>query len=132
MSGSFWLTAFTDGIAAETGRPCTAGRMYLATLERIIEHHAPARDPSSACGWLREQAATFARQWDGHHPPKGLTPDGLERWLNEGRLGPPQFGKPRVLQLPPEEWTWDDDKDLGAVNAEADGERKPPGKDEEA
>jgi hypothetical protein len=124
-SGSFWLEAFTEGISARTGRPCTAGRMYLGTLERLIEHHAPARDAPSACAWLREQASAFAAQWDGHHPPKGLTPDGLERWLNEGRRGPPEFGKPRVLQLPPEEWVddfGDPDSDLGAGVVRADGE----------
>jgi hypothetical protein len=123
MSGSFWLAAFTEGIAAQTGRPCTAGRMYLATLERLVDHHAPARDCASACAWLREQAAAFAAQWDGHHPPKGLTPDGLERWLNEGRVGPPQFGKSKIVQLPAEEWKPDDFSDLGAVVIT--GERDP-------
>ena len=124
-SGSFWLTAFTEGIASRTGRPCTAGRLYLATLERIVEHHAPARDAPRACAWLREQAAAFAAQWDGQRPPKGLTPDGLERWLNEGRLGPPQFGRQQVLQLPAAEWTPDDYSDLGAVVIGPDGEEQP-------
>jgi hypothetical protein len=128
VSGTFWLAAFTDGIAKQTGRPCTAGRLYLATLERILQHHAPARDAPSACAWLREQAAAFAEQWDGHHPPKGLTPDGLERWLNEGRRGPPEFGKARVLQLPPEEWV-DDFGDFDAVVIGADGEGGAPGED---
>jgi hypothetical protein len=128
MSGSFWLAAFTEGISTKTGRPCTAGRMYLATLERIVGFHAPARDAGSACAWLREQAAAFAAQWDGHHPPKGLTPDGLERWLNEGRAGPPQFGKSKIVQLPPEEWKPDDFSDLGAVVIT--GERDPEKSDE--
>jgi hypothetical protein len=95
--------------------------MYVATLERIVEHHAPERDAPRACAWLREQATAFAAKWDGKHPPKGLTPDGLERWLNEGRGGPPQFGKPRILQLAPEEWKPDDFSDLGAVVITADG-----------
>ena len=115
LSGPLWLEAFTGGVTSQTGRPCTAGRMYVATLERIVEHHAPARDAGSACAWLREQAAAFAGKWDGKHPPKGLTPDGLERWLNEGRGGPPQFGKPRIVQLPPDQWKPDDYSDLGAV-----------------
>jgi hypothetical protein len=115
LSGPAWLEAFTVGIAAHTGRPCTAGRMYLATLERVVTHHALKRDAPSACAWLREQAQAFARQWDGKHPPKGLTPDGLERWLNEGRQGPPEFGKPRIVQLPAEEWHEDDWSDLGAT-----------------
>jgi hypothetical protein len=112
MSGNYWLAAFTEGIAAQTGRPCTAGRMYVSTLERIVEHHAPERDAPSACAWLRDEAKAFAKKWDGKHPPKGLTPDGLERWLNEGRQGPPEFGKPRIVQLPAEEWHEDDWSDL--------------------
>ena len=113
MSGPAWLAAFTEGISAVTGRPCTAGRIYLGTLERLVEHHAPDRAAPRACAWLREEAEAFARQWDGKHAPKGLTPDGLERWLNEGRQGPPEFGKPRIVQLPPEEWHEDDWSDLG-------------------
>jgi hypothetical protein len=89
VSGPAWLAAFADGISAQTGRPCTVGRMYIATLERLVTHHAPARDAASACAWLRDQSKAFAKKWDGAHPPKGLTPDGLERWLNEGRVGPP-------------------------------------------
>jgi hypothetical protein len=114
LSGPAWLAAFTDGIASVTGRPCTAPRMYLGTLERIVTHHAPARDAASACRWLRDEAKAFARKWDGQHPPKGLTPDGLERWLNEGRQGPPQFGRERIVQLPAEEWHADDFSEFGA------------------
>jgi hypothetical protein len=114
VSGNYWLAAFTDGISAVTKRPCTAGRMYLGTLERIVAHHAPERAAPQACAWLKEQASGFARKWDGKHPAKGLTPDGLERWLNEGRQGPPVFGKERIVQLPAEKWTGDDLDDLGA------------------
>jgi hypothetical protein len=115
VSGPAWLAAFADGISAQTGRPCTVGRMYIATLERLVTHHAPARDAASACAWLRDQSKAFAKKWDGAHPPKGLTPDGLERWLNEGRVGPPQFGKQRIVQLPAEEWHEDDFSDFGAT-----------------
>jgi hypothetical protein len=115
MSGGYWLAAFTDGISEVTGRPCTAGKMYTGTLERIVAHHAPERAAPRACVWIKEQAKAFARKWDGKHPPKGLTPDGLERWLNEGRQGPPEFGKPRIVQLPAEEWHEDDWSDLGAT-----------------
>ena len=114
MSGPRWLAAFSDGITAQTGRPCTTGRMYVSTLERLVTHHAPERNPSDACVWLRAQAQAFAAKWDGKHPPKGLTPDGLERWLNEGRPSPPVFGKPRIVQLPAEEWHEDDFSDFGA------------------
>jgi hypothetical protein len=114
LSGPAWLAAFTEGIASVTGRPCTAGRVYLGTLERIVTHHAPARDATTACSWLRDEAKAFAKKWDGKHPAKGLTPDGLERWLNEGRQGPPQFGRERVVQLPADEWHEDDFSDLGA------------------
>jgi hypothetical protein len=93
LSGPAWLAAFTDGISSATGRPCTAGR---------------------ACTWLRDEAKAFAKKWDGQHPAKGLTPDGLERWLNEGRQGPPTFGKERIVQLPAEEWHEDDFSDFGA------------------
>jgi hypothetical protein len=117
LSGPAWLVAFTDGITAVTGRPCTASRVFLGTLERIVTHHAPARDAASACTWLRDEAKAFARKWDGHHPPKGLTPDGLERWLNEGRQGPPQFGRERIVQLPAEEWHANDD-DFSEFGAE--------------
>jgi hypothetical protein len=115
VSGHDWIAAFTDGISEVTGRPCTAGKMYLGTLERIVAHHAPERAAPRACAWIREQAKAFARKWDGKHPPKGLTPDGLERWLNEGRQGPPEFGKPRIVQLPAEEWHEDDWSDLGVT-----------------
>jgi hypothetical protein len=114
LVGPAWLDAFTDGISEVTKRPCTAGRVYLGTLERLVSHHAPTRDAPSACAWLRAEASAFARKWYGATPPKGLTPDGLERWLNEGRQGPPTFGKERILQLPPEEWHEDDFSDLGA------------------
>jgi hypothetical protein len=114
LSGPAWLAAFSEGISAHTGRPCTVGRVYLGTLERLVSHHAPTRDAPSACAWLRAEAKAFAKKWDGKNPPKGLTPDGLERWLNEGRQGPPTFGKERILQLPPEEWHEDDFSDLGA------------------
>jgi len=114
VSGNYWLAAFTEGISAVTKRPCTAGRMYLGTLERIVSHHAPFRDAPRACDWLREQSRAFAEKWDGARPAKGLTPDGLERWLNEGRQGPPVFGKERIVQLPAEKWTGDDLSDLGA------------------
>jgi hypothetical protein len=114
LAGPAWLDAFTEGVSEVTKRPCTAGRLYLGTLERLVSHHAPTRDAPSACTWLRAEASAFARKWDGKNPPKGLTPDGLERWLNEGRQGPPTFGKERILQLPPEEWHEDDFSDLGA------------------
>jgi hypothetical protein len=113
--GSAWLEAFTAGVAAHTGRPCTAGPMFLATLERIVSHHAPQRDAASACAFLRAEAEAFARQWEGKFPAKGLTPDGLERWLNDGRHGPPEFGRPRIVQLPPEEWHEDDWSDLNVT-----------------
>jgi hypothetical protein len=112
LSGAAWLAAFTEGIGRQTGRPCSVGRMYVSTLERVVEHHAPRRDAPGACAWLGEQAAAFAAQWDGQHPPKGLTPDGLERWLNEGRVGPPQFGKQRIVQLPADRWKPDDWSDM--------------------
>jgi len=115
VSGHDWIAAFTEGISEVTGRPCTAGKMYLGTLERIVAHHAPERAAPRACAWIREQAKAFARKWDGKHPPKGLTPDGLERWLNEGRQGPPEFGKPRIVQLPAEEWHEDDWSDLNVT-----------------
>jgi hypothetical protein len=114
LSGPAWLAAFTEGISAVTKRPCTAGRMYLGTLERIVTHHAPFRDAPRACDWLHEQAKAFAGKWQNGRPPKGLTPDGLERWLNEGRQGPPVFGKERIVQLPADKWTGDDLDDLGA------------------
>jgi len=115
LSGPAWLAAFTEGISLVTGRPCTVGREYLGTLERLVTHHAPARDAASACKWLRDEGKAFAKKWDGQHPPKGLTPDGLERWLNEGRQGPPKFGKERIVQLPADEWHEDDFSDLGAT-----------------
>lgn len=114
MSGNYWLAAFTKGISEVTGRPCTAGKMYLGTLERIVAHHAPERAAPQACAWLKEQASGFARRWDGKFPAKGLTPDGLERWLNEGRQGPPEFGPKRIVQLPPEEYDPGDFSDFGA------------------
>ena len=114
LSGPAWLEAFSEGISAATGRPCSTGRMYFSTLERIVSHHAPFRDAPRACAWLRDEAKAFAKKWDGKHPPKGLTPDGLERWLNEGRGGPPEFGPKRIVQLPPEEWHGDDFSDFGA------------------
>jgi hypothetical protein len=114
-SGDFWLEAFCAGISEQTGRPCTAGRVYLGTLERIVSHHAPDRDAPRATAWLTEQAKAFAGLWDGKHPAKGLTPDGLERWLNEGRQAPPVFGRPRIVQPPAEEWRADDWSDLGAT-----------------
>jgi hypothetical protein len=114
FSGPFWLEAFSEGIARQTGRPCTVGRMYLGTLERIVAHHAPRRDAPNATAWLREQAKAFAAQWDGKHPAKGLTPDGLERWLNEGRNAPPVFGRARFVQPSAEQWHEDDWSDLGA------------------
>ena len=89
--------------------------MYLGTLERIVAHHAPERAAPQACAFIKEQAKAFARKWQGNYPPKGLTPDGLERWLNEGRQGPPEFGKPRIVQLPPEEWHEDDWSDLNVT-----------------
>jgi hypothetical protein len=88
--------------------------MYLRTLERIVTHHAPERAAPRACEWIREEAKAFAQKWDGHHPSKGLTPDGLENWLNNGRVGPPEFGRPRIVQLPAEEYHMDDYSDLGA------------------
>jgi hypothetical protein len=114
MSGPLWLKAFTDGVTDHTRRPCTAGRVYLATLERVVTHHAPGRDAPTACTWLRAEARAFAAQWDQHQPPKGLTPDGLERWLNEGRPAPIEFGRKRIVQPPAEEWHPDDWSDLGA------------------
>jgi hypothetical protein len=115
LSGSYWLAAFSEGISKQTGRPCTLSRMYDRTLERIVEHHAPARDSASACAWLRQVGSEFAKQWEGHSPAKGLTPDGLERWLNDGRHPPPVFGKPKIVQLPAAEWRPDDWSDLGAT-----------------
>ena len=114
LSGPFWLEAFSEGIREQTGRPCSLGRMYLETLERIVTHHAPQRDAASATAWLTNQAKAFAALWDGKHPAKGLTPDGLERWLNDGRQSPPVFGKPRIVQPPAEQWHADDWSDLGA------------------
>jgi len=62
LSGPAWLAAFTEGISAVTGRPCTAGRVYLGTLERIVTHHAPARNAASACAWLGDEAKAFANK----------------------------------------------------------------------
>jgi hypothetical protein len=64
--------------------------------------------------WLRAEARAFAAKWAGKHPAKGLTPDGLERWLNDGRQGPPEFGRPRIVQPAAEDWHEDDWSDLGA------------------
>jgi hypothetical protein len=114
LAGPAWLDAFTEGISEVTKRPCTAGRVYLGTLERLVSHHAPKRDVASACAWLREEASAFAAQWEGKHPAKGLTPDGLERWLNDGRHGPPEFGRARIVQPSAEDWHEDDWSDLGA------------------
>jgi hypothetical protein len=114
LSGPFWLAAFSDGIREQTGRPCSIGRVFLGTLERIVTHHAPERDAAGASAWLKDQAKAFAAQWDGKHPAKGLTPDGLERWLNEGRQAPPAFGRSRIVQPPADKWQGDDWSDLGA------------------
>ena len=103
LNGSLWLSAFTEGISQQTGRPCTVGKYFLETLERIVTHHAPGRAAPAACAWIREQAIAFATQWDGKNPPKGLTPDGLERWLNDGRH--PPFQKPgRIVQRADATW----------------------------
>jgi hypothetical protein len=119
VSGNYWLAAFADGVSGVTGGPYTAGREFLSVLERIVDTHVPPpRDVSSACAWLREQARAFATQWKGVHPPKGLNPDGLERWLNEGRLGPHTFGKKRIQQLPPEEYVQEQQDDLRKYGAE--------------
>jgi len=80
-----------------------------------VSHHAPKRDVASACAWIREEARAFAAQWEGKHPAKGLSPDGLERWLNDGRHGPPELGRARIVQPSAEEWHEDDWSDLGAV-----------------
>ena len=114
FSGSFWLEAFAEGIREQTGRPCSFGRVYLGTLERMVTHHAPERDVDKASAWLKAEAKAFAALWDGKHPAKGLTPDGLERWLNEGRQGPPVFGRPRLVQPAAKDWHEDDWSDLGA------------------
>ena len=114
VAGSLWLDAFTAGVTDHTTRPCTAGRLYLGTLERLVTHHAPKRDAVSACAWLRDEARAFARAWEGKHPAKGLTPDGLERWLNDGRPKPPEFGKTRIVQPAAADWHADDWSDLGA------------------
>jgi hypothetical protein len=107
LNGSFWLQAFTEGISQQTGRPCTVGKYFLETLERIVTHHAPGRAAPAACAWIREQAIAFASQWDGKNPPKGLTPDGLERWLNDGRH--PPFEKPgRIVQREGSTWKAED------------------------
>jgi hypothetical protein len=107
LSGSLWLQAFTEGISQQTGRPCTVGKYFLETLERIVTHHAPGRAAPAACAWIRDQAIAFASQWDGKNPPKGLTPDGLERWLNEGRH--PPFQKPgRIVQREDASWKAED------------------------
>jgi hypothetical protein len=115
MSGADWLAAFTAGISVATGAPCTMPPSCIWALERIVATHAPKRDRPRACAWIREQSTTFAKLWYGNSPGGGLTPQGLERWLNEGRRGPPVFGKPKIVQLPPEEWKMDDFSDLGAV-----------------
>jgi hypothetical protein len=114
VSGQAWLAAFSEGISAHTGRPCSLGTIYLTTLERLVSHHAPYRDAPRACAWLREEAKAFAAKYGDRVPPKGLTPDGLERWLNEGRGGPPEFGPKRIVQLPPEEYHPGDFSDFGA------------------
>ncbi|MGO8993266.1 MAG: hypothetical protein ACLQVI_08045 [Polyangiaceae bacterium] len=107
LSGPLWLQAFTEGISQQTGRPCTVGKYFLETLERIVTHHAPARAAPAACAWIRDQSIAFASQWDGKNPPKGLTPDGLERWLNDGRH--PPFQKPgRIVQRDDSTWKADD------------------------
>jgi hypothetical protein len=115
MSGAAWLAAFTAGISAATGAPCTVPPSCIWTLERIVAKHAPKRDAPSACAWIREQATAFGKLWYGNYPGGGLTPKGLERWLSEGRRGPPVFGKPKIVQPPANEWTLDDVSDLGAV-----------------
>jgi hypothetical protein len=115
MSVAAWLAAFTAGISAATGQPCTMPPTCIRTLERIVAKHAPKRDAPRACAWIREQSAAFGKLWFGNYPGGGLTPEGLERWLNEGRRGPPVLGKPRIVQPPANEWTLDDVSDLGAV-----------------
>jgi hypothetical protein len=115
VSASYWLAAFIEGVTKQTGRPYTADARYDRTLARIVEHHVPKRDVVNACAFFRQQASKFVEQWEGHSPAKGLTPDGLERWLNDGRHPPPTFGKPKIVQLPAAEWKPDDWSDLGAT-----------------
>jgi hypothetical protein len=114
LNGSLWVGAFTEGISQQTGRPCSVGRYFLETLERIVTHHAPDRGAPAACAWIREQAMTFAAQWDGKNPPKGLTPDGLERWLNDGRRGPVQW-RGRAVQSASATWRPEDFTDAGTT-----------------
>jgi hypothetical protein len=128
VSGGYWLEAFTAGITAATGRPCTMGRVYLGTLERLVETHAPARDSASACAWIRKEAHAFAKLWENASPAKGLTPDGLERWLNEGRRDPPTFGKSKIVQPAAKDWKLDDFSDLGATVHTAEGTLHPDGR----
>jgi hypothetical protein len=115
VSGNNWLEAFTAGITAATGQPCTIPPSGVWALGRIVESHAPGWAAPTACAWICDQATAFAKLWCEGSPGGGLTPEGLERWLSGGRKGPPVFGKPKIVQSPREEWRMDEVRDLGAV-----------------
>ena len=74
MSGGHWLAAFTDGISEVTGRPCTAGKMYTGTLERIVAHHAPDRAAPRACAWIKEQAKASPASGTASTRPRASRP----------------------------------------------------------
>jgi hypothetical protein len=100
--------AWTQGVRAATGRPCTvpARRWDLEALTRSAEAHGP-QDPAEVAPWLAASVERFAAVQTQGAP---VTPERWETWLNAAGDGaasepdlPPFEELPEDL-IPPPRW----------------------------
>ena len=90
FSGPEWIRVFEENMARATGVPCSVSPSSARVLGRILEKLCPKEKRSNFSTWLGEETFRFGSVWknDTTFLRGGLSPEGLERWLSEGRKSP--------------------------------------------
>jgi len=82
-----WCRVFAESAAEVMGYPISCTPDTIKAFKSILQTHCPATQRSSFELWLKNITKEFTRAFkeSPHALRRGLTPFGLEAWLNDGR-----------------------------------------------